>query len=227
MATFPGLKALVGRQVIRGGSQARAEGDARKSFAAILKNYEGVVKGLKEMTPAVMLHALRPTYNKSQIYVPKETTDLAASGYLEITNSRGKQRVEIGYAKGGFPKYGIWVHEIATYKHAAPTRYKFLEAALNEDMQSYLPRLQDAYLNGVSADAITGLLVSATGQNYRKPKRKSRKKAKKRFSWGGKRVGAGRKKGSVAEKKPETRADRQASMKAANAARLKELLGKR
>lgn len=93
-----------------------------------------IIRQFEDVTPEIMLEVLRPTYDKTQVYVPKDTKELAESGYLEITSFRGKPRVELGYAKGGKPRYAMYVHEILDYHHAAPTQAKFVERPMHEDL---------------------------------------------------------------------------------------------
>jgi hypothetical protein len=98
-----------------------------------------------DVTPDIMLEAMRPTFQKSQVYVPKLTYALMNSGYLEVTSFRGKPRVEIGYARGNNPPYAAHVHEMVDIPHAAPTRSKFLQAAVQEDLGQIYDRLGNGY----------------------------------------------------------------------------------
>lgn len=89
--------------------------------------------------------ALEPTFEKSKYYCPKDTEALVNSAYLEVNTFRGKPQVEMGYGRGGTPRYAPYVHEMTTYQHAFPTRSKFLEAAIDEDMAVLPTRLADGY----------------------------------------------------------------------------------
>lgn len=97
-------------------------------------------------TAEITKEALEPTFEKSKLYCPKDTHELVNSGYLEVTSFRGKPQVEMGYGKGGSPRYAVYVHEMTQYNHAFPTRSKFMEAAINEDMGSLPHRIADGYM---------------------------------------------------------------------------------
>lgn len=116
-----------------------------RQMAAIRDSLEDVMKQFEDATPEITLEAMRPTFEKSQHYVPKDTMDLHNSGYLEITSFRGSPRIEMGYAKGGKPDYAPYVHEITSYAHASPTRSKFLQAAVDEDLSLMADRLAEGY----------------------------------------------------------------------------------
>lgn len=92
----------------------------------------------------IMLEALEPTFDKALMYTPVLTGALKESGYLEKNPFRGKPRVEMGFARGGKPTYAVYVHEIP-YNHAEPTRYKFLEQAMKEDLSDIYYRLGALY----------------------------------------------------------------------------------
>jgi hypothetical protein len=94
----------------------------------------------------VMLEALQPTFEKARdVYCPEKTGDLRASGYLEKVGFRGQPRVEIGFARGGDPWYGLYVHEMTGYNHEPPTQAKFLQRAVMEDLNVIYQRLGAAY----------------------------------------------------------------------------------
>lgn len=82
---------------------------------------------------SILLEAVQPTFRKAQEYCPKKTNDLVNSGYAEITDRGKYSRVEVGFARGGNPPYGVFVHEMTSYHHEPPTRSKFLQAAMMED----------------------------------------------------------------------------------------------
>lgn len=112
---------------------------------AIIDRYKKLVRGLEDVTPEIMLAALEPTFEKSQEYCPKDTGKLVESGYLQITQFRGKPRVEIGYGLGGDPAYAAAVHENLEWRHKAPTRAKWLQVALEEDAGEIQNRVAAAY----------------------------------------------------------------------------------
>lgn len=95
--------------------------------------------------PEAMLEALRPTKELADMYCPTDTGDMLASGYLEITDADGDNpTVEIGYGRGGEPYYTPIVHEDMNAKHKPPTRAKWLEVAMVEDLDNMLKRIADA-----------------------------------------------------------------------------------
>ncbi len=96
-------------------------------------------------TGEIMLDAMGPTFEKSQEYTPKLTGELRESGYLENVGSSAKPVVQIGYGKGGTPDYTVYVHEMTTIPHAEPTRSKFLQAAVMEDLDLIYARLGQGY----------------------------------------------------------------------------------
>lgn len=89
----------------------------------------------------IAYEALRPTFQISQLYVPVETGALKKSGNLSMVERFGITVAEITYAKNGRPFYANFVHEISEYSHIAPTRAKFLEAAVRQDMENIKERV--------------------------------------------------------------------------------------
>jgi hypothetical protein len=79
------------------------------------------------------------------VYAPVLTGALRASGYLEKVGFRGKPRVEIGFGRGGDPDYAAFVHEAVDIPRRAPTRSKYLEAAVMEDLDQIYRRLGEGY----------------------------------------------------------------------------------
>lgn len=117
-----------------------------KQMNALKDDLQYIMDQFADVTPDIVLDALQPTFDKSQVYVPKKTLELMHSGYLEITSrSRTKPFVEMGYGKGGEPRYAVYVHELTTYHHEAPTQAKFLERAINEDVGQIIDRIYDGY----------------------------------------------------------------------------------
>ena len=104
-----------------------------------------VINQFELVSTDVMLEALEPTFKKAAEYCPKDTLELLNSEYLEATSYRGKPRVEMGFARGGSPRYAMYVHEMIDYKHEAPTRAKFLQAAVMEDLGGIYERLGEGY----------------------------------------------------------------------------------
>lgn len=101
-----------------------------------------IVRSLGESAPLVAYNALVPTINKAtNVYCPIDTGELRASAYLEIVPNRTRPVVEIGFARGGTPVYAVIVHENLIFHHEPPTRAKFLEEAVYEDIGDIGDRL--------------------------------------------------------------------------------------
>lgn len=116
--------------------------DAKASFASILADFNEFVNELEDkVTPEVMVEALKPTYELSQVYVPYDSGELHNSGYLEIVRRGGRKVAEMGYGKGGSAPYAAYVHERTDLAHKSPTRSKFLQAALDEDYFNIIGRI--------------------------------------------------------------------------------------
>lgn len=115
-------------------SIVRYSKDSKQGTKALETILQKLVNHLGNQAPVIAERALRPTFIKSQRYVPVNTGDLKKSGRLEIhTTAGGKKLAEITYGKNGNPFYAVFVHEITSYSHLAPTRAKFLESAIRED----------------------------------------------------------------------------------------------
>lgn len=91
-----------------------------------------VIADIKRVTPDILFEALEPTFELSQTYVPVDTGKLKESGFLEKQTFTGGARVVMGYGREGFPAYATLVHERVDIPHKAPTRSKFLLAAIEE-----------------------------------------------------------------------------------------------
>ncbi len=132
-----GLKRLVGPN----SSQRGFTQSIRQSMQEIIKEYKRWILHMEIQTPEVLLDALRPTFEKSQILVPVKSGDLKGSGYLEKSTFRGNPQVEIGYGRGGVPHYAVFVHERTDLHHDGPTQAKFLQQPLEEDFQDIQTRI--------------------------------------------------------------------------------------
>lgn len=120
---------------------------------ALTDDLIGIMEQVGDVTPEICLEALEPTFEKSKVYCPKDTHDLVNSGYLEIVK-RGKQPyVEMGYAKGGKPRYAPYVHEMLNYRHEAPTRAKWLQHAVQEDFGQIQTLLSQGYAEFLAGKA--------------------------------------------------------------------------
>ena len=136
---------------------AQMQAQAKALTDSLLK----IMKAFEDVSPDVMMEALQPTFDKSQIYCPVMTGELRSSGYLEVTSYRGSPRVEMGYAKGGNPRYAVYVHENVEAKHEPPTQAKFLQRAMEEDLPQMYYRLGEGYKG-----AIFGAFVGQATQGY-------------------------------------------------------------
>lgn len=112
---------------------------------------EDVMNQLEDITPEILIAALTPTKELAEYYCPKDTGALVESSYLEVTDTGKKPRVELGFAKGGEPFYAVYVHEITEYYHAPPTRSKWLQAAVMEDMNNIMYRVASGYEESLGA----------------------------------------------------------------------------
>lgn len=119
--------------------------DLSRQLSRLVANFSGLAAHMGTESPEILREALEPTFEKSKEYCPKDTGKLVNSGYLEVQHSRGGAQAAIGYAKGGSPQYAIYVHEVPRF-HPEPTRWKWLQFALQEDADSIKERI----LNGVS-----------------------------------------------------------------------------
>ena len=126
-------------------SQSNFVALVNQQMRAVQEDLENILEQFEEVTPEIPLEALRPTFEKSQEYVPKKSGALHDSGYLEIVQFRGNPKVEMGYAKGGRPDYAVYVHEMTNIPHKSPTSAKFLERAINEDLHQIIDRLHEGY----------------------------------------------------------------------------------
>lgn len=126
-------------------SQANYVALVNAQMKAVQDDLEYIMEQFEDVTPEITLEALRPTFAKSQVYVPKDSMELHDSGYLEVVTFRGSPKVEMGYAKGGKPSYAMFVHEITSYAHKSPTQSKFLQRAVDEDIGQIIDRVYDGY----------------------------------------------------------------------------------
>lgn len=118
---------------------------ANAAMKSIMKDLQYIIDETENTTPEIMKQALEPTLELSAKYCPKDTHALVNSRYLEVTSFRGKPSVEMGYAKGGKPEYAAYVHEMVEIPHKTPTQAKFLERAVNEDIDNITDRVVQGY----------------------------------------------------------------------------------
>lgn len=144
MAGSPPFKAVMGRQrfsASRRGTSEQALGLAfRGSMNQLLGNFAGFIRAVEDTMPDVLVESLKPTMAKSLQQVPRRTGDLADSAYLEKKVTARGAAVEMGYGRSGQPDYAIYVHEMP-FKHAAPTKSRFLLDPLEEDLPEIPQRI--------------------------------------------------------------------------------------
>lgn len=143
-----GIKLKVGKVSVKTtgySSEAAFVKQVNDGMKQIEKSLADVLGQFADVTPEIMLDAMRPMFEKSQEYVPVRGGTLRRSGYLEIVERRGRPTVEIGYAKGGNPDYAVFVHEMVEIPHVSPTRSKYLEAAVNEEVGQTIDKLVANY----------------------------------------------------------------------------------
>lgn len=139
----PGSRAFfrMQRKVLRG---------SNKDMADIIKRYESLIRHLKRVTPTILFNAMMPVRNKAAIYVPKKTGALMASENIETgVDSRGNPVVSLTYGDG-IAYYAALVHEQVHLNHAPPTRAKYLQSALEEEMDSFLTSIAIDYAAAMS-----------------------------------------------------------------------------
>lgn len=141
-------------------SYLAATATARLGMAGIVKNYLAFASYIQDATPDILLVALRDPFQLSQVYVPRKTGKLAASGYLIITKRGRKPQVEIGYGRNNDPDYAGLQHENLEFRHDPPTRAKYLQRALEErtmyvwaDIQNMLAQAAASGINPASIRA--------------------------------------------------------------------------
>lgn len=119
---------------------------AAANFKQIENNFRTWTLHLSGQSGEVLRAALTPTLKKAITYCPKMTGALRASAYLEVRRQGALLGyvAEIGFGRGGKPTYAIYVHEVP-YVHQAPTRWKFLQAALEEDASVIRQRLAGGF----------------------------------------------------------------------------------
>jgi hypothetical protein len=149
--TSPRVRSFVGRQSFRGQfatdyADRTLAREFRASMDDVLGNLNNWIRHMEGASADIAVEALRPTFDKSQMYCPVDGGDLKASGYLESRLFRGHAVAEIGYGKGGNPDYAIYVHERTDLKHKAPSRSKFLQDAVEEDLSAIQGRIKDAVI---------------------------------------------------------------------------------
>jgi hypothetical protein len=118
---------------------------AKGGMAEIIRRYESLIKRLEGVTPTVLHNALLPVFRKSQIYVPKKTGALMASGRMNVyPGPKGQAEGEIVYGDAK-AWYAALVHEFVWLNHPSPTQAKYLQRAMEEELDAFLVSLAVDY----------------------------------------------------------------------------------
>lgn len=151
MAKRRNVKLNIGRSMLRSRQDPGYPSDASYTRNMIQQSKEltdtllGIINALEDVSEDIIIEVLEPTFEKAKVYCPKDTGALVNSAYLEKASFRGKPRVEMGFARGGYPHYAAIVHENLSMRHMDPTRAKFLEQALKEDIGTFETALAMKY----------------------------------------------------------------------------------
>lgn len=115
---------------------------ATQGMGSVLANLNSWIEWVTgDVLPEVLLDALDPTMDLSDHYAPKDTHQMVDSRYAELKKYQGHVYVEVGYNRNGEAPYTIFVHEMPQFYHEPPTRYKFLQTAMDEDTPEILGRI--------------------------------------------------------------------------------------
>jgi hypothetical protein len=107
-------------------------------MATIISRYEALINRLRGITPVALQDAMLPAFNKSQVYVPKKTRALMQSGQLNVFPMEGDvATAEIVYGSEE-AWYAALVHEAVWLNHTFPTRAKYLQNAMEEEVDAFL-----------------------------------------------------------------------------------------
>ncbi len=118
----------------------------RQQMKAVEDGFTRFVNTIQANSPAAVEAALQPIFDRSQVLVPKKTGDLKNSGFIEVKPGlKGSAKGEVGYGRGGVPPYAGIVHENLDAQHAAPTQAKYLERAVDEELNGALDQAAGVY----------------------------------------------------------------------------------
>ncbi len=162
------IKGPVGRPR-KGVSVSRA--GANKSLRDASANLDAFAKHLTDQSAPILFQGLIDTFRKARdIYCPtsagkiayagserrgRKGGDLRRSGYLEKVTSGKRTTIQIGFGKtfkGILVDYAGFVHERLDLHHDSPTRAKFLQSAMDEDLPEIRAKVAQAlaFAGGVS-----------------------------------------------------------------------------
>lgn len=119
--------------------------EARSSMEGIVTRFRALITSLKNATPAALEEALSPTFDKAKLYCPKKTGALVRSAEMVTrVGDNGTASVQISFGQNGVIHYAAIVHERTDLHHVPPTRSKFLQAAVEEDLNKMKRRFSAA-----------------------------------------------------------------------------------
>lgn len=146
---IPGVKLAIGKQRFTEAPRWPSENGYIASINRQARGLERELKRIfeqfKNMSPTIIIKALQPTFAMTQVEVPRDTGELAASGYLQETSDRGKPSVEMGYGYRNSPNYAQLVHENMNAYHPGHTKAKFLQDPVMADLNNIFMRLAENY----------------------------------------------------------------------------------
>ncbi len=134
----------VGRVRVTGSAKVSEVGyirSIRKQMDAIAGNIMKVIERIEDVTPEALIFGVQPIFDRSQELVPVDTGTLRDSGFIETRPTSEGVGVFVGYGRFGKPFYAGFVHERLDVRHAKGKQAKFLEAAVNEKINTFERRV--------------------------------------------------------------------------------------
>jgi len=146
------FRGRVGRGRISGGDTS-SNARFTRNIRAAMKEVEGLIsKTINELdgiTTDVLLDAMEPTFDKVIKYTPVDSGKLIESLALDIDASGKVVKASISAGNGNEVDYAVFVHERLDQNHQSPTRAKFIQSALEEDVDAIKKRLIEGYKSKV------------------------------------------------------------------------------
>lgn len=138
---------------------ARSYGrDVRSSMDGIIRNFRDLINSIKAAAPEAMIEALEPTFDKAQLYCPVDTGALVESGLLEAESNADDSHPKVVISFGRGVPYAAFVHERTDIFHKPPTRAKWLQAAVQEDLGKMKGRIAAAMKRRMDSSTTGGSL---------------------------------------------------------------------
>lgn len=110
---------------------------SRTDMAAVVDRFANFLQGIENANADALEIALAPTFDKAVTYCPVDSGKLVNSADIQLaTKSDGSAVCRISFGGKGDVHYAAIVHERTDLHHHAPTRSKFLQAAVEEDLRS-------------------------------------------------------------------------------------------